>query len=366
LPTGIVLPFPASAATAARRSNAIRFRRPRARPPRRPESRTRPPRSPRASGSTRPASRRPDAIDQRRLADADEAAVAGPDPGKRDGGRRLVERPRRVHGQLRLGDALAVPRRRLQLAAGLVVDQQPAAIVQLVKAVERDIDGQPLDLDASALLTADDAERRLTSQLHRQPFGEQPGQVFALQRRVTRRQRRLASLGELLDGGRRGGLRRLAPPGFAKIAHGPRIAAAPKVLHRPVQQRAALGGVEPCHRLGQRLRTQPVAIERPGRAQGLRAQQSGTAGNRRAFRHRRRNVVVDRFDARRVDPRRHGRGSRRGQRRRLRQPGEQRTGPQRPVALGAGIREHDLGRRAQQPPLHGQREFEFHLGRGMG
>ncbi len=301
--------------------------------------------------------------------DAEEAAVFQPHFGeghRRQAGLGLSGHgQRRIDRQLRLGDARLAPTRLADAAAGLVVEDHAAAVVERVDAIHHQMHGDALDLHVALLFAGDHAEGLRPLRFDLQPGLHQMNQPLPLQREETRRhglfQRRI----EFLQGQFDRQHHRLLPcrPGHRlQIA---RAATFPEALQHGVQQRAARRRVEPIHRRFERPRAETVAVESPGRADRLGAQQAGAAAQGFALGHGRRLRV---FDALQRDAAGEG----------FDQAGmeeigcgrlycrDQRTRAQLAPALAARPGEAHLRGAAQQPPLNDSGERALNLGGSAG
>ena len=287
--------------------------------------------------------------------------------GEDDGGHLVVDQ-RGIDGQLRLGDALLGPVADVDRGARLVVDDDLAAVVQAIDAVDDHFDLDFLDLDFGRLFAGNDFERQRASALDAQPDVEQPGQAGRFELAEASGQRDAATLLEALQGGADGlgdgspaaglverGERRRSPDGR------------PQGFQCLMHQRAASGRVKSLDRLVHRLASEPVLVIGPGRTDRLRAEQPAAPGHHFAFGDRRRLGIFEQFAgsaglvaklsrqrdhlARRISGQRYA--------------GNQRTRSQDAIAVGPGIRKCHVRRGQRQAGMHPLREIELDLGAGV-
>jgi len=298
--------------------------------------------------------------------DADEAAVLQPHFG--EGHRRYWlagQNQRGIDRQLRLADARLAPTGLADAAAGLVVEDYAAAVVEFVDAIHHQAHGDAFDLHVAPFFAGDHTEGQRPLRFDIQPGVHQVQQPLPLQREKARRerllQRRIECQQALLDGQRY----RLLPGRPHHRLQVARAAPLPEALQHGVQQCAARCHVEPVHRRFERPRAEAIAVESPGRADRLGAQQAGAAAQGFALGHGRRLRV---FDALQRDAASEG----------FDQAGmeeigcgrlycrDQRTRAQLAPALAARPGEAHLRRAAQQSPLYDSGERALDLGGGAG
>ena len=192
-----------------------------------------------------------------------------------------------VDRQLGFGEAVAGPVLGVDGAAGLVVQNQGPAVLQVVDAVDDGLDPDALDLQFGLLLAGGHGEGGAVG-FQGQPDGEEPVQAFPFQGPVAGRQFPVAVRFKVGEGGGHGRGDGLVAGGFALGHQGLPIAGGlPEMFQGAVHQGAPGHGVEALDGGVQGLGPQAVLVVGPGRADGLGLEEPGAAGHLLALGHRR-------------------------------------------------------------------------------
>ena len=255
-----------------------------------------------------------------------------------------------VNRQLRFSNPLPGPVFSINPGTGFVIDDDLAAICQLIDPVDHQIDLDAFNLQRRQFLAGDNRKRSITLALDRQPEIKQTGQATRLKLPEANRQGdppvMLKAGNALADCSR--DLR--LTPRMTHCKQGIGIQHSfPKRLQHGMHQSATRRRVKPFDRRFNRCSTQAILIVGPGRTNRLRPQDPAPACHLFTSRNRWRKMI---FNLIQIACRRLSHVHR--QRVHLRRcnsqawhAGNQGTGPQYPITLSQRIGKTKIGRRQQ-------------------